>query len=307
MKQKYVGSIDKIEKIIVSDPDYDQDVTGRFEKNYDNIKDWKVEICINDLEDIFCYGKEKIKYKGIEFSILLKNPELKELTLDMYNNTKNIPKGLKIINTDIFLDTACVAMGINNNAKSILGNKDVWQPSCALKTLADGQFGGVIEAKNGEKTEFIKIDGFLDEDTDYNIDDIIEYLNYMFEIKDLRLQKEYKSDELNRVLYKVPGDRPVILEIEKNLKAEQELVGGLIEAVDFTDNTCLICNEEGKLQALMPNLKYGREFIVGNVFVIGCTEDGEFRSLTDEEIGECVDKLNEMDINKKQLFEEEEI
>ena len=147
----------------------------------------------------------------------------------------------------------------------------------------------------------------INKNTNYEIDDIVEYLNYMFEIKDLRLEKEYKSEELNRVLYKVPGDRPIILEIEKNLKAEQELVGGLIEAVDFTDNTCLICNEEGKLQALMPNLKYGREFIVGNVFVIGCTEDGEFRSLTDKEIEECVDKLNEMDINKKQLFEEEEM
>ena len=308
MKQKYIGNIDNIEKIVISDPSFNEDNIGRFERDYNNKDNWKVELILNDIEDIIKYENDYIRTKGIEFLIILKKPELKELTIDINSNLSNIPKGLNINKTEVYMDTACVGIGVNNNANKLKATKNEWQPSCALKTLTDGYFGTVLEAKKEEKTEFIQITGYLDEDTNYTRDEIKNYLEKMMEIKDLRLEKEYESEKLNKILFKEPGQRPIIMEIEKDLKAEQEIVGGLIEAVDFTDNTCLICNEEGKLEGLMPNLKYGRDdIIVGNIFVIGCTEDGEFRSLTEQEIEECIDKLNEMEINKNQLFEEEEI
>ena len=70
--------------------------------------------------------------------------------------------------------------------------------------------------------------------------------------------------------------------IKNELKEMQELVGGYIETVMFTDNLIIVCNEEGRLIPLPKNMMG----IHGTFFVVG-TEGDEFRSLTDEEVMAC--------------------
>lgn len=56
-----------------------------------------------------------------------------------------------------------------------------------------------------------------------------------------------------KVLYKEPGKEPEVREIANDLPTIQSLVGGYIESVTL-DDIVLICNEEGKLLRMEPNL-----------------------------------------------------
>lgn len=107
--------------------------------------------------------------------------------------------------------------------------------------------------------------------------------------------QERKSDEENlinlpvprgkmRVLYKKVGESPVVKIINASLEAKQELVGGLIEVVQYED-VLIICNEEGKILNMPPNVIFDYDYIAGDCFVIGDDyEHGDFKSLTKEEI-----------------------
>lgn len=87
-----------------------------------------------------------------------------------------------------------------------------------------------------------------------------------------------------RILYKEVGKKPQIMIIDNTLKAKQKLVDGLIEVVPY-DNLLLICNEEGKLLNLSPNLIFDYDYIAGNCFLVGDDyEHSDFKSLTDDEI-----------------------
>ena len=88
-----------------------------------------------------------------------------------------------------------------------------------------------------------------------------------------------------KVVVCTPNCKPVTCDIENELEAMQEIVGGYIEVVPLKNNYLIVCNEEGKLMGLEPNVRYYNEMIVGTFFVV--TEDendpSEFRGLTDEE------------------------
>ena len=87
-----------------------------------------------------------------------------------------------------------------------------------------------------------------------------------------------------RVLYKKVGENPVVKIINASLEAKQELVGGLIEVVPY-ENVLIICNEEGKILNLQPNVVFDYDYIAGDFFVIGDDyEHGDFKSLTKDEI-----------------------
>ena len=88
-----------------------------------------------------------------------------------------------------------------------------------------------------------------------------------------------------KILYKEVGKIPEVIEIEDTLEAKQKLVDGLIEVVPYIDDMLLICNEEGKILKMYPNLDFTYDYIAGNCFVIGDDfENADFRSLTEEEI-----------------------
>ena len=85
------------------------------------------------------------------------------------------------------------------------------------------------------------------------------------------------------VVIKDPGKEPFIKRIEDDLTTYQEILGGMMEMVPFEKGQVLLCNDEGKLKGLEPNLILpSGDIIVGTVIIVG-TDEEEFRSLTDEE------------------------
>lgn len=93
-----------------------------------------------------------------------------------------------------------------------------------------------------------------------------------------------------RVVMVEPGKPAYETEIENTLEAEQKAVGGYIEVVPLDNEKILICNEEGKLNGMQGNRRIGKDIIAGPFFIVG--EDGdEFRSLTDEEVKESLERF----------------
>ena len=114
--------------------------------------------------------------------------------------------------------------------------------------------------------------------------------------------KEYQTGENKkiRILYKEIGKEPQIMFIDNTLEAKQKLVGGLIEVVPYED-VLIICNEEGKLLNMPPNLVFEYDYIAGNCFVIGDDyKNADFKSLTDEEILKYREDLKKYSFKFKQ-------
>lgn len=93
-----------------------------------------------------------------------------------------------------------------------------------------------------------------------------------------------------KIVYVVPNEKPIVMNIGNNLQTYQNLVGGYIEVVyPFDDNAVLVCNDEGKFNGSAFN-RYlmidGRPYdaIMGAFFIIGDDGEGDFTSLTDEQI-----------------------
>ena len=112
---------------------------------------------------------------------------------------------------------------------------------------------------------------------------------------------EYKTENKKiRILYKEVGKEPQIMFIDNTLEAKQKLVGGLIEVVPYED-VLIICNEEGKLLNMPPNLVFEYDYIAGNCLVIGDDyKNADFKSLTDEEILKYREDLKKRSFNFKQ-------
>ena len=96
-----------------------------------------------------------------------------------------------------------------------------------------------------------------------------------------------------RILVVEPECRPEVREIDGSLKSMQEVVGGLIQALNpFAEpNVALVCHDEGKLLNLPANRglrdKYGQiyDIVCGTFFVCGAPADCDhFTSLTPEQI-----------------------
>lgn len=89
-----------------------------------------------------------------------------------------------------------------------------------------------------------------------------------------------------RVIIKEVGKNFEITEIENTLEDVQKVVGGYLEIVPSQlalEKIAVICNEEGLLIGLEPNMRIGHNIVVGNILFTG-VDGGEFCSLTDEQI-----------------------
>lgn len=107
----------------------------------------------------------------------------------------------------------------------------------------------------------------------------------------------YKKEKELRIVLKKVGKNPEIMNIENTLDAKQKLVGGLIEVVGLTEDILLVCNEEGKLDDLLPNLMFDYDYIAGDCFFVGDDyKNGDFKSLTDEQIEEIQDICHKREI-----------
>ena len=111
---------------------------------------------------------------------------------------------------------------------------------------------------------------------------------------------------------KVTADSIEVIDIDNTLESLQREVGGYIEVVGIPENSWfdmsyedepeyaldIICNDEGKLIGLEPSLVlgtykhldrggYAREaydVVSGTALIVGHNDDGDFISLTDDQI-----------------------
>lgn len=109
-----------------------------------------------------------------------------------------------------------------------------------------------------------------------------------------------------KVLIVQPKIRPYVAEIEKGFEPMQEIVGGLIQMVDLDESTCLVCNEEGKLNGLEGNRRIGRDIIAGTFFLCGFNYEGESISLTDEQITTYYERFKQPEFYTEQEVEDSE-
>lgn len=86
-----------------------------------------------------------------------------------------------------------------------------------------------------------------------------------------------------KVIVKKVGREPEVVEIEDRLEVYQEIVGGYIEVFPLWDNILCICNEEGKLNGMLPNIMYGQEIICGDIIFISARGE-DFVGLSDIQI-----------------------
>ncbi len=104
-----------------------------------------------------------------------------------------------------------------------------------------------------------------------------------------------------RCLYVKENSLPEEIIIPNTLKAKQEKVEGLIEYTYLPndDNVVIICNEEGKINGMGPNRDTGYDIVFGPFLIVGETsDDGEDRSLTDEQISKYKEYFGKESIEK---------
>jgi len=86
------------------------------------------------------------------------------------------------------------------------------------------------------------------------------------------------------------GKKPVVIEFEDTYKNLCDFVKGRLEAVYLDNDTCLYCNEEGKIFGLDGNRSLDNgDVIAGNFIIVGDNGEGENVSLTTAQ----VEKYNE--------------
>ena len=94
-----------------------------------------------------------------------------------------------------------------------------------------------------------------------------------------------------KVVMVEPNKPPYVAEIGNDLDSMKNAVGGYIQPVNLAPYVSLVCNEEGKLLGLEGNRSLGNDIIVGNFFIVGYNEEGEFISLTKEQMEEYMQQF----------------
>lgn len=87
-------------------------------------------------------------------------------------------------------------------------------------------------------------------------------------------------------VYGFTKDNQGVMEIENNLQAEQQFVGGLIEYTALTEDIDLVCNEEGWVIGLEPRvaIQGPKTVIAGDCFICRHDRQGNFQSIKESDI-----------------------
>ena len=98
------------------------------------------------------------------------------------------------------------------------------------------------------------------------------------------------ENKTKKVVYVEPGKTARVIELGTALEDLQAAVGGNIEPFyPFDEAVCIVCNDEGKYNGMLPNRAvYGEngeimDIIFGSFFICDCSEES-FGSLSDEQI-----------------------
>ena len=98
-----------------------------------------------------------------------------------------------------------------------------------------------------------------------------------------------------RILKVEPGEVPYEKEMADDLESiQREVGGGTFEMVYLDHGVILCCNEEGKLNGMLPNRWLRNDDIIcGPFFLVGDDGHGDFVSLTDHQVEECMKQFGE--------------
>lgn len=129
-----------------------------------------------------------------------------------------------------------------------------------------------------------------------------------YTLEELKEQYDLEETKKLKIIFKEVGKDPVVMEIDDTLEAKQKLVGGLIEIVPYKDDLLLVCNEEGKITNLKPNLQFDYDYIAGNCFIVGDDyENSGFKSIEDSRIEDIKKDLEDRSIILEEIEEDEEM
>ena len=93
-----------------------------------------------------------------------------------------------------------------------------------------------------------------------------------------------------KVLMVEPGKHPIETELDNTLDSLQKAVSigtdyqGLIEIIPIEPGVVFLCNEEGKLNGMEGNRKFGADILTGVFYVVGEDVFGNLISLSDNNI-----------------------
>ena len=93
------------------------------------------------------------------------------------------------------------------------------------------------------------------------------------------------KESVIKVLKVEPHKTPEVIYLENKLEVLQTAVSigadyrGLIEIISLDSESCIICNEEGKLIGLEPNRRLGSDILCGVFYIAGQNKHGDFVSL----------------------------
>lgn len=103
-----------------------------------------------------------------------------------------------------------------------------------------------------------------------------------------------KKENTIKVLKIEPGKEPYEKEIVNDLAGIQSEVQGLFECVYLEDNCIAVVNEEGKINGMELNRRIGNDIIAGPFFICCDSEEGEFISLSNEQINQFSNEYKEI-------------
>lgn len=205
-------------------------------------------------------------------------------------DNKTYKKSLKHLEYGTFTDSICY--------KSEDNKIYVYEKADLVKTdniQTDIQVTNALLSVKEDEEEYKK-DTFKNNENQNSEEKIEETNNMPLELLDVPKGKI-------RILFKAVGQPAKMVTIPNTLRAKQRLVGGLIEVVQYED-VLLVCNEEGKISNMPPNLVFDYDYIAGNCFVIGDDyENGDFRSLTLDEIEKYKKDIDSRSFRYKKIKE----
>lgn len=100
-----------------------------------------------------------------------------------------------------------------------------------------------------------------------------------------------------KVLMVEPGKHPIVTELDNDLDSLQKAVSigtdyhGLIELIYVEPGVLILANEEGKLNGMEGNRKFGYDILCGVFYVCSEDDDGKLASLSEEKYGKVQVKI----------------
>jgi len=210
---------------------------------------------------------------------------------------------IHLIHSDEEIDLATICE-LNSNTLTDVG-KEEWADvlNTEVHRIFHGTYGLQIEV-SGVKPQ--RLSDFSYMLAGYcSVQDYEKWVTQKLEVTlDETNSEPQPEDQKIKVVMVEPHETPYVAEIGNDLASLQKAVGGNIQTVDLASYVSLVCNEEGKLLEMEGNRSLGNDILVGNFFIAGYNDEGEFISLTEEQVEEYTQEFLTPESFTKEQIEE---